>query len=1551
MSLNSYEQKAKQRTAERIKAIRSGADMDEHLRSAQLKSSLATADALLPAQARKVEVSAPRALETPELDAAVGNDTPQLDVAEIMSVGGAGRKGLSAEEQAKKDLKDARRDSAKAFLGIFDLLDPERDKNYEEALKRQRAAREKLDEVSGTTWAERFRESNENALARIADMTESVNAGTGSALAKGAYDVSRAFGLAGGEDAVNKSPFDNLLDTSDVLSEQSQAKGQKAIEGAGTGGRLALQAYGAGYGMLSDLATGAPTASMMIRTYGNASQAAREKGYNEKAQAMLGLQSAATEYLSEKLFGGNPVYDSDAGLVNRIVGMITEDERVINFLASQPVEVINEGLEELVSGYLGPLGEALLTGKEVDWPTVQQMAEDFIVGTLLGGASTVASNIGSGKWSGGEQTAPVQEQTSPLIIEQQEQTPPLIIEQEQPTQQEQTSPLIVEQEQMQQDDPAPQSNPMADALLGEEQTAQEQVPPGQQSQQQGTAPFGGEVNQEGDAPSDFAKSTEGQPGGTERTSQTPETVRNSRVTTEEMRDVIDRKGAEGDYNYWAITNDETVQRASETIASEGWDTAYANWVKAVHNGRAGDQITAIGAILYNHALSAGNKDLASDILGVYQEALRNTARGLQAGKIIQNLSPDSRLYMIERSISRYAADMGVPDDIVLSDELKQAYRNAKTEQERNAVIAQMQKEVAAQLPTSLMEKWTALRYVNMLGNFKTQLRNIGGNVTSRGLSGMKNAVRTFIESMVYSKNSGKRTSSYFVGKDYMDAGRSDFRDTMKDAVMDGGKYSDTSPRGFMRGVQENKRIFVNPLLEGYRKATNWAMETGDRVFSEEAYARAVAGWMKAKGVSAEQFRAMLEAEKNGGISAQDSKRLSDARMFAMKEAQEITFRDDNAFSNWISKIGRRKDTPKAARVLAEGALPFRKTPANVLVRAVEYSPIGIVDAAHKLVQSRKAGSDITGADVINSLSKSLTGTGLFLLGAALKNAGWLTGGEDDQKQDAFNDLRGEQAWSLFLPDGTSFTLDWASSIAFPLFMGAEFASSVGDDGVQWADLDDAMLSIVDPLMEFSMMQGINDTLDSVKYSDNNLIQLAAQTAVGYLTQGLTNSMLGQFERSTETGRKETYVDKDSGIPAWVQRSIGKASAKTPGWDYQQVDYVDSWGRTQDYENPGANFVNQLFNPSYVSSDRSTAVDDELQRLYDSGLTSVFPQRFNQSDTITTYDADGNSTGTRYLTAEEYEQFNKTMGQTRLEMTEALMNDEVFSGMSDVNKEKLIRDIYSYGKAKALLEVEPNTVLDGWMEEAMEAEDPISYIAVRRGFSAATSNEKSRDYDALDRVLDTYASLPEGEREAVSDGNSLDDLYTARDAGVSAKTWYAAKDALAAATDGEKPAYHEMYSFLNEYGRMSDEQKAVLHDNSTLEKIYNARKARVSVESWFKANKAAAAAGEKTYQKIQGVLDSVSPREADVLIPQYFESELLPLKYDMARDHGYSAQEFIQAYEACSTIESDYKNGVSMRNVQAKIVAHLVSLGWTKAQATQMYKLINAQRTTLNEWRW
>ena len=104
-----------------------------------------------------------------------------------------------------------------------------------------------------------------------------------------------------------------------------------------------------------------------------------------------------------------------------------------------------------------------------------------------------------------------------------------------------------------------------------------------------------------------------------------------------------------------------------------------------------------------------------------------------------------------------------------------------------------------------------------------------------------------------------------------------------------------------------------------------------------------------------------------------------ARGYAILEAQKATYRDTNQFSQIISNLGRTDRSTGAGKtvgMVVEGILPFRKTPANILVRGLEYSPLGILNALKIGVKDIKAGK-ATAADVIDAVSSALTGTGLL----------------------------------------------------------------------------------------------------------------------------------------------------------------------------------------------------------------------------------------------------------------------------------------------------------------------------------------------------------------------------------------------------------------------------------------------------------------------------------------------------------------------------------------------------------------------------------------------
>lgn len=884
--------------------------------------------------------------------------------------------------------------------------------------------------------------------------------------------------------------------------------------------------------------------------------------------------------------------------------------------------------------------------------------------------------------------------------------------------------------------------------------------------------------QEGSAnavrPDDMPVST----NGVNRVSESAVTVKGAAVTPDEFvplleRSVMDNSAPNG-LRYMPITNDATVQSAMDTISTEGWESALNQWQKDVSAGRVSEKITAMGAILYNHAVNSGSTQLALDIISDYAANGRAAARGLQAMRILQTLTPDSRLYMIQRSLNKMAEDMNLPDGVKISEETLQEYRDAQTEEARDAAIDKMQGEIADQLwqtrwadgrkLSTLKNKWNALRYVNMLGNFKTQVRNVLGNVGMTAMTRAKDAVAAGVEALASAATGGKieRTKSAFVDRGLLNAAKADFANVEQQAMGE-SRYSlnegrGTDATGIVRGAQDKAQVFRFKPLEAYRKATNYAMEKGDVIFSKANYARSLAGWLQAHGITAAQMNDPAWRESNTEL-------LDRGRAYAIKEAQESTFRDNNAVSQLMSKIGRSKDSSvpaKALNVALEGLLPFRKTPANVLVRAEEYSPLGIVNTAVLAAQKAKGNTDITGADIINQASKALTGTGVFILGMALRNAGLLRGGEDEDKdQQYFDQLTGHQNYSLELPDGTSYTLDWITPGSIPLFMGSAMADAVADGGFQLKDLGEAFTKITDPMLEMSMLSGVNDALANIKNTDGGLLpKLAISLGIDYLTQGLTNTMLGQLERIGETERMTYYTDKNSALPDYIQKKLSKASAKIPGWDYQQREWVDAWGQTESTGGLGERVLTNMFSPGYVSKVDIDSVEKELQRLADAtGSTTIFPDTAEKSITV--------NGETIYLDSDKYLKYAKQKGQESAKLCKKLMDSAGYKALSDEDKVDAVRKVYEYATAGAKEKVSDYRVGNSsWINKARSNPMPIQdYIVAYEKYGGSAGIEKQQKIAAAAKqtgmAVDSFTKLKEAESAAVKAKNANSDTNHSR----------------------------------------------------------------------------------------------------------------------------------------------------------------------------------------------
>lgn len=814
-----------------------------------------------------------------------------------------------------------------------------------------------------------------------------------------------------------------------------------------------------------------------------------------------------------------------------------------------------------------------------------------------------------------------------------------------------------------------------------------------------------------------------------RVSQTGQTVANANVTPDDVAKLIGKKTGESKgkdgYQYFAITNDATVQAATQKIIRDGWENTRIAWERDVSAGVAGDQMSAIGALLYNNAVNAGDTRQALDILSSYMALERNTARGLQAASILKKLTPENRLYMISKSVNNLKESGKVPSDFQFSDSVIDEYSNAKSEKARDKAVAKMQQELADEMTVTFGDKFTALRYVNMLGNFKTQIRNVVGNTSMYGTVVVKQSIRAGIEQAVEKLSGGKyqAQTAVKIDKGLRDAALIDAAN-YEYALKNGGKYNESGDQSdFMQGVEDKKQIFKFQPLEKYRQVTNWAMDVGDTIFSSRMYARSLASYLSAHNMDAKTFRGILDGTIEA--TAQQQEMLDNARTYAVKEAQEATYHDDNAFSKMVQKIGKGN---KVTELMGQAVLPFRKTPANVLARTVEYSPANFVNAAFQAAAIKKGADNVTYTDVMNNIAKATTGSVMIGLGYLLAKSGLITPawGEDEAEDKQRQRIQGH---SLKIGD-TTLSLDWLAPVSMYVFSGVDLWNATQDDDFTGEDMMNVISQWSDDFIQMSFLSGIDSTLNDIKYTDNNMMNLAASIGLNYLTQGFSNTLLRQIESAVQPEKQTTYYDKESGVPRILQKSLSNVSTSIPGWDYNQVDKRDAWGRT--IEGSGGDLLGRLainmFSPANVQTQIVEAADKEIERLRELNI-DVAPNTHSMSENISEYDSAGNVIGKHQITEDEYTQLSKIQGGTALELYNSIIDSSAYKSLPDTIKGEILSAANDYAREYAKSQVIENYPgVPSWMDE-LDSQNPESGLILH-----AMSGNLDKSFTALRKEL-------------------------------------------------------------------------------------------------------------------------------------------------------------------------------------------------------------------------
>lgn len=773
--------------------------------------------------------------------------------------------------------------------------------------------------------------------------------------------------------------------------------------------------------------------------------------------------------------------------------------------------------------------------------------------------------------------------------------------------------------------------------------------------------------------------------GETKVSRFSRTAAEAQITTDETVGRIEQLVQDGKLSHEVYSNKQAIEDGAKQIEKQyargkTIEQIRSEFIRDANAGKAGAKFVSQGTTLYADAIAEGDYNAASDILVALTAVETNAGQTVQAARLMKSLTPEGRIFTVQKMVSnleaqinqRRAANKQI--EINVPDALLQTYQNAATTEAQEAALQNIYQNVADQIPTSLGEAAQQWRYFSMLANPSTHAKNIMGNVSGAVAKIGKDNLAALMETVFIGNKEG-RTKAFLnplnkADQNLLNLGWADY-DTAVDLYEDStGKYSNAAG-----DINDKRRYWKindpqNALTRGIDKALNIAekannlnskaLEVEDMWFSKPMYSVALAGYMKANGLT----------------------EITDAaRTYAMTEAKKGTYNDLNAVSKWATSLGKGS---KLGRFLSSTVYPFKKVPANVMVRTVEYSPLGYLKGAWDLIQMQKGNPDITAAKAIDDFAAATTGTALLGVGAMLAKQGILraTGVGDDKEKEQQKNAFGAKDFSILVGD-TYIPIDSLTLAGTGLLTGAQIWEAAqnarnGDEPISFEDFLDALSKITDPVFEQSMLSGMDSILTTIQNSDNAgtgelLTKMGVQIIGNYVGQYVP-TVVGRVAASLDKNQRSTYLEPDG---AWspVQSAVQGVQKKIPGLREDMAVTYGNWGVP--VEGNGANgFGEGVFKavtPVYPSKQKTDVVEEEIARLHD--VNAEYSNFYTKPPKSIAVDGENVK-----LTSEQYANYTETRGQTDYNLRKNMLDSDIYKGLPDNVKSKAMSLSQEYANA-------------------------------------------------------------------------------------------------------------------------------------------------------------------------------------------------------------------------------------------------------------------------------
>lgn len=750
-----------------------------------------------------------------------------------------------------------------------------------------------------------------------------------------------------------------------------------------------------------------------------------------------------------------------------------------------------------------------------------------------------------------------------------------------------------------------------------------------------------------------------------KVTQGANTVYNSPIVDKKTREVIKANIEEGSYWTRKTTNKEKLDLAADKIKTNGLDfetKSFENILKEGKEVRSDD--IAMGYQLAREHINKGNYEAAQTVLSDVCQMESEAGRALQAMRLFNSLSPEGRVKNVVRSVDKIKKNTGV--NVNISDEMLNRLRNA-SEEELPELRKQINIELWNQVPATFSEKLTAWRYLAMLGNPRTHIRNIVGNALYVPVVRMDNIVQSGLQkafSRKLEKVGAKKTAAILTNS-------SDDRALKKFAGDQFDKLRKTLDSGNGKYNEELRpleaKVFNNRFLEGAKKLNSAALEAEDQMFMKINFDSAFAQYCKANG------------KKVGDLTEEFVQQASE---HAYNEALRATYRDPSRLADALARFRKNlnvkatddatmKVAKTAGKVVMDSALPFTKTPINILRRGVSHSLLGLAKGIFQIARAKDA---VALQKAITQVAEGLTGTGVMALGMYMGNKGLANGSLGEYNSEyKWKQLLGKQDYALNIGD-YSITMDWAAPICMPFFVGVEIGNAWLKEGGNIWDVIESLSQIYQPVLEMSMLSGVQNLFDFANGDSKDIVKFMGNAAQNLVSQFIP-TLVGQTARTLVPERKIALSTAENKLQRDTEKYIDKLENKIPGLTNTNQSFVDMFGRTDSKQSPTDYLkagLENFLSPAYVQkkeTDRTALELENLRQELGSEGKDVVPTDYSSRYTVR---YDGRDIR---MTPEQFTEYKKVRGQEVYKGLSSLTSSSEYQNMTTDEKKEAVRDVY------------------------------------------------------------------------------------------------------------------------------------------------------------------------------------------------------------------------------------------------------------------------------------